>query len=60
MPSEPADALSAFGLALDELIAARGRKMRTPIDVRLGAHVTAVLAAAAEAARTGRVVPLDG
>jgi predicted dehydrogenase len=60
MPTEPADALSAFGLALDELIATAAGKMRTPIDVRLGAHVTAVLAAAAAAARTGRVVPLDG
>jgi predicted dehydrogenase len=59
MPAEPADALSAFGLALDELIATAAGKMRTPIDVRLGAHVTAVLAAAAGAARTGRVVPLS-
>ena len=59
MPAEAADSLSAFGLAVDELIATAAGKMRTPIDVRLGAHVTAILAAAAEAARTGRVVRLD-
>jgi hypothetical protein len=58
MPTEAADALSAFGLAVDELIATAAGKMRTPIDVRLGAHVTAILAAAAEAAWTGRVVRL--
>jgi len=58
MPSESADAVSAFGYALDELIATVAGKLRSPVDVRLGAHVTAILAAAAEAARTGRAVPV--
>jgi predicted dehydrogenase len=58
MPSESADALSAFGYAMDELIAAAAGKSRSPVDVRLGAHVTAVLAAVAEAARAGRAVPV--
>jgi predicted dehydrogenase len=58
MPTESADAVSAFGNALDELLGVAAGKQRSPIDVRLGAHVTAVLAAAAEAARTGRTVPL--
>jgi predicted dehydrogenase len=60
MPSESADAVSAFGLALDEVIAAAAGKLRSTIDVRFAAHVTAVLAAAAEAARTGRAVPVSG
>src|SRR5690242_11059690 len=59
MPSESADAVSAFGYALDELIATAAGKLRSPIDVRLGAHVTAILAAVAEAARTGRAVPVS-
>jgi predicted dehydrogenase len=60
MPSESADAVSAFGYALDELIATVAGKLQSPVDVRLGAHVTAVLAAAVEAARTGCTVPLGG
>ena len=60
MPSESADAVNAFGHALDELIATAAGKLRSHIDVRLGAHVTAVLAAVAEAARTGRTVAVVG
>jgi hypothetical protein len=60
MPSESADAVAAFGHALDELIAAAAGKLRSSIDVRFGAHVTAVLAAVAEAARTGRTVAVAG
>jgi predicted dehydrogenase len=60
MPVEPADAVAAFGHALDDLIATAVGELRSPIDVRLGAHVTAVLAAVAEAARTGRTVAIGG
>jgi hypothetical protein len=60
MPSESADAVSAFASAVDELIGAAAGKGRSPIDIGLGAHVTAVLAAAAEAAGTGRAVPVSG
>jgi predicted dehydrogenase len=60
MPSESADAVRAFGYALDQLIAAAAGKVRPVADVRLGAEVTAILVAAAESARTGRVVALGG
>ena len=60
MPSEPADQVAAFGYAVDELIGAAAGRLRPTVDVRFGAEVTAILAAAAEAARTGRAVPVGG
>jgi predicted dehydrogenase len=60
MPSESADAVRAFGNALDELIAAAAGKVRPAMNVQFGADVTAILAAAAESARTGHVVTLGG
>jgi predicted dehydrogenase len=53
---EPAD---AYRVALSELIAAAGGGPRPELDVRFGAEVTAILAAAEEAAGTGRTVKLD-
>ncbi|NJC70637.1 Gfo/Idh/MocA family oxidoreductase [Planosporangium thailandense] len=47
-----------FGRMVDELIAAAGGGPRPQLDVRFGAEVTAVLAAAEEAATTGRTVRL--
>jgi predicted dehydrogenase len=58
VPPQTWEPIVAFGLALDQLLAAAAGKMRPDMDVRFGAQVTAVLAAAAEAAATGRTVQL--
>jgi predicted dehydrogenase len=50
----------AFQHALDELIASAAGTLRPAMDVRFGAEVTAILAAAEEAARSGRTVTVDG
>jgi hypothetical protein len=55
-PQEPFEPVAAFGHALNELIAAAAGELRPALDVRFGAEVTAILAAADEAARTGRTV----
>jgi predicted dehydrogenase len=56
VPTLPWEPVLAFGRMLDELITAAGGGPQPPLDVRFGAAVTAVLAAADEAARTGRAV----
>ena len=58
VPPQTAEPILAFGSALDELLAAAAGTLRPGMDVRFGAQVTAVLAAAAEAAATGRAVQL--
>ena len=54
------DPIVAFGHALDELIASAAGTLRPAMDVRFGADVTAVLAGAEEAARSGRTVAVGG
>jgi predicted dehydrogenase len=58
-PEQRWDPVVAFGIALTELTTAAAGGPRSEMDVRFGAEVTAVLAAAAEAARTGRTIRLD-
>ena len=58
VPPQTWEPTAAFGFALDELLAAAAGKLRPDMDVRFGAQVTAVLAAAAEAAATGRAVEI--
>jgi predicted dehydrogenase len=58
-PEQSWDPGVAFGVAVDELIAAAGGGPRPEMDVRFGAEVTAILAAAAQAAETGRTITLD-
>lgn len=48
--------IAAYGHALDQLIAAAAGGPRSAMDIRFGAEVTSILAAAEEAARTGRTV----
>jgi predicted dehydrogenase len=56
MPPQPWEPITAFGYALDDLIAAAAGTRPAPMDVRFGAEVTRVLAAAAESVETGRTV----
>jgi hypothetical protein len=58
VPTVPWEPVLAFGRMLDELIAAADGGPRPQLDVRFGAQVTAILAAAEEAATTGRTIPL--
>lgn len=58
VPPQDWEPTAAFGVALDQLLAAAAGKLRPDMDVRFGAQVTAVLAAAVEAAETGRAVLL--
>jgi len=58
VPALPWDPVLAFGRMLDELIAAANGGPQPQLDVRFAAQVTAILSAAAEAARTGRTVRL--
>jgi predicted dehydrogenase len=53
-PSAPWDPVQALGRAIDELLAAAAGGPEPELDVRFGAQVTAILAAAQEAIRTGR------
>jgi len=57
-PELPWSPVQAFGIALDQLIAAAGGGPQPRLDVRFGATVTAILAAAAESAGSGRTVRL--
>jgi predicted dehydrogenase len=57
-PEQPWEPLDAFGIALDELIAAANGGPQPELDVRFGARVTAILAAAEESAKSGRTVTL--
>jgi hypothetical protein len=50
------DPIAAYGHALDQLIAAAAGESPSVMDIRFGAEVTTILAAAEEAARTGRTV----
>jgi predicted dehydrogenase len=50
------DPVAAYGHALGQLIASAAGELRPAMDIRFGAEVTAILAAAEEAARTGRTV----
>lgn len=58
VPPQTWEPTAAFGFALDELLAAVAGKSRPEMDVRFGAQVTTVLAAAVEAAATGRTVQI--
>ena len=58
MPALPSDPVLAFGRMLDEQIAAANGGPPAQLDVRFAAQVTAILAAAAEAATTGRTIQL--
>lgn len=56
VPPQSWEPVTALGAALDELIAAASGGPRPELDVRFGARVTAILAAAEEAAATGRTI----
>jgi predicted dehydrogenase len=58
VPEQPWEPVTAVGIALSELIAAAAGGPRPEMDVRFGAEMTAILEAAAEAARTGRTITL--
>ncbi|MGC9671138.1 Gfo/Idh/MocA family protein [Planosporangium sp. 12N6] len=58
VPTMSWEPVVAFGRMLDELLAAADGGPQSQLDVRFGVEVTAVLAAAEEAARTGRTVRL--
>jgi hypothetical protein len=57
-PEQTGESLDAFRIALDELIAAANGGPQLEMDVRFGARVTAILAAAEESAKSGRTVTL--
>jgi predicted dehydrogenase len=59
VPEQPWEPVIAVGIALSELIAAAAGGPRPEMDVRFGAEMTAILEAAAEAARTGRTIALS-
>jgi predicted dehydrogenase len=59
VPEQPWEPVTAVGIALSELIAAAAGGPRPEMDVRFGAEMTAILEAAAEAARTGRTIALS-
>jgi predicted dehydrogenase len=54
VPAAPWDPVQALGTAIDELQAAAAGGPKPELDVRFGARITAILAAAAESVRTGR------
>jgi predicted dehydrogenase len=58
VPAQPWEPTEAYGYALNDLLAAAAGTPRPTLDVRFGAEVTAILAAAATAADTGRTVRL--
>jgi predicted dehydrogenase len=60
VPAPPWEPITAYRRALDDLLTAASGGPRPEMDVRFGAEVTAILAAADTAARTGRTVPVDG
>jgi predicted dehydrogenase len=60
VPAMQWEPVLAFGRMLDELLAAADGGPQPQLDVRFGADVTAILAAAEEAATTGRTVQLAG
>ena len=58
-PELPWDPILAFGIALDQLIAAANGGPKPALDVAFGATITRILAAAEESARTGRTITLS-
>jgi len=56
VPTAPWEPVAALGRAIDELIAAAAGGPKPELDIRFGAEVTAVLAAAQEAIDSGRTV----
>jgi predicted dehydrogenase len=58
VPHVPFEAVAALGLAIDQLLTAAAGGPRSELDVRFGAQVTRILAAAAESIETGRKVIL--
>jgi predicted dehydrogenase len=54
VPAAPWDPVPALGRAIDQLVAAAAGGPQPELDVRFGARITAILAAAQEAIRTGR------
>jgi len=58
VPPQPWEPVEAFGYALDDLLGAAAGTRQPDLDVRFGAEVTSILAAAAAAAGTGRTVSL--
>ena len=58
VPPQPWEPVEAFGRALDDVIGAAAGTVRPALDVRFGAEVTAILAAAAQSAATGRTIAL--
>jgi predicted dehydrogenase len=59
VPEPDWEPITAYGIALDQLIAAAAGGPPVELDVRFGATVTAILAAAAESAETGRTVAIS-
>lgn len=53
------DPVTAYGIGLDQLLAAAAGGPPVELDVRFGATVTAILAAAAESIATGRTVAVS-
>jgi predicted dehydrogenase len=53
-PEAPWDPVRALGTAIDQLLVAANGGPKPELDVRFGARITAILAAAQEALRTGR------
>jgi predicted dehydrogenase len=53
-PDAPWDPVPALGRAIDQLVAAAAGGPKPELDVRFGARITAILAAAQESIRTGR------
>jgi predicted dehydrogenase len=60
VPEVPWEPITAYGQALDQLIAAAAGGVVPDMDILFGAQVTAILQAAEEAARTGRTVTVTG
>ena len=56
VPRETFDPIEAFVAAVDELLAAAAGTACPEVDIRFGAQVTTILAAAAESAESGRTV----
>jgi predicted dehydrogenase len=56
LPHAPFEAVTALGLAIDQLLAAASGGPKSALDVRFGAQVTGILAAAQESIETGRKI----
>lgn len=58
MPEMDGETVDVFGHALDELLAAAAGGPPVEVDVRFGATVTAILAAAAQSVESGRTITI--